>query len=157
MGFRIRRPVAVAFAAILLTGCNNEPFVWTKNFSFESEEWEEIERVTFVPDSVFVESTSARKGVLNFRYGADSNVEDFFMAVETDSPAVGSYSSDTVLVKLLPIIDRNGANATAGVFETSDTLHFNSEVKPGWEMTIYPLTGIKKIEGLISVTLTLIE
>lgn len=135
-----------------LCGCVESETLWTASATFPDARWEPSFRVSFQPDSASMAKGTPSMMLATLRYAADASVESFPMVVEQESPENG-YRCDTITFHLLPALDRRGANARMGVFETTDTLPMGRSLGEGWEVTLYPASGA--IDGLYSLTVTL--
>lgn len=143
-----------ALLGLLLAGCGAYPFIWSRAYSFAGNEWGPDSKVTFRPDSVSLSPSGASTAVIALRYGVNASVEELPLVVDTESPTDGYFRSDTIRVRLLPVKERSGANGTIGIFETCDTLRLPLRAKPGWELTVRPLTE-ESVKGLFSISLSL--
>lgn len=141
---------------LFLVGCVGEELVWTGTYSFPGGEWCGREKITFTPDSSFLEGAKGCKGVLSLRYAEDASVESLPLVMETESAASGAYRSDTVTLRLLPASRRSGNEARMGVFESVDTIPLMVAPEPGWTVTFHPATGDVEIRGIYSMTLEII-
>lgn len=146
--------LALTVAAVL-TSCLPENLVWTGTYNFPGGRWNRLEKVTFTPDTAFLNG-EARKGTVSLRYGDKASAERLPVVMETECPATGVYQSDTLMISLLPGDRRTADNARLGVFETTDTISLAVKTLPGWTVTFYPATE-DEISGIYSITLELIK
>lgn len=159
---RKRREAAhkLALAALLplLLGvsCARRELVWTETRSFPSDRWEGRHKITFAPDSAFLEARERVKGVLVVRYGRDASAERLRLVMETESPGPGRYASDTLTLRLLPSAARTAGEGRLGVFETADSVALSIQPDPGWSVTFHPLDE-EDVEGLLSLTFELVR
>lgn len=139
---------------LLLAACIAEDMAWSGHYNFPSGRWLPENKVTFSPDTSFVQDCS-REAIISIRYEGKASVEDLPLVVETECLGSLSFSSDTICIKLLPGKQRTADKATVGVFETVDTLILPERPEPGWSITLYPLVDQKGVNGLYSLTLQL--
>lgn len=147
-------------AALLLTSCLPATLIWTATYNFPGGRWGHEEKVTFRPDTIYMEKTGPGKretrGVISLRYNGSASLETLPLVIETESPEEGAYRSDTIGIRLLRGDRRMADKATLGVFETVDTVILNPHPAPGWTMTLYPANR-EGIEGVYSLTLEIIN
>lgn len=153
---RINICLALLGLTILTFSCGGPQTVWTGSHNFAAGKWTGERRITFTPDTFSLERAGAVKGIITFRYGANASVKAFPLIVETESPATGYYSCDTLIQEFLPLEKRTGKNGKLGIFETNDTIEFKDTPKPGWQVTLSQATDESEIKGLFSVTFTLL-
>lgn len=143
-----------------LVSCLPENLVWTETHSFHGGEWNREEKISFIPDTSFLRpldnhaGAKGMKAVVSLRYGGEAPLENIPVAVETENPAVGSYSSDTLDIRLLKMAERSASKGRLGVFETADTIALSQMPEPGWNITLHPLVSVT---GLYSLTFEIIR
>lgn len=139
------------FCLLLISGCKYKGNLWGDVHNFPGNEWEQDQKVTFVPDSVLV-SKGADRVALFFRYGADMPYQQIPMLVEIESPTDSlGYYVDTLTFSF----PRD--NSRFAVLESCDTLQFPLKVQSGWAISILPLVPDGSIEDFYSVGLTVLE
>lgn len=153
----MKKTAAAALLVTVLAGCGVDGVVWTDSYNFPHNEWNRDNRVCFEPDSSSLSTNSVRKMVVSLRYGADASAESFPIVMETESPASGSFATDTLSLNLLAAKERNASNSTLGIFEKCDTINLQTAPQPGWKVTFYPAVAEKEVTGLYSITIQLTD
>lgn len=152
MSARIAAAGAIA-ALLLTTACEREGLIWSGSRSFPGGRWKAGEKMAFMPDSTHLKGEKAR-ALLSLRYAEDASMESFPVVVETENPADGTYTCDTLRLKLLKAEERLASHGKLGIFETTDTLAVAVTTLPGWYISIQPAVN-EDITGLYSITLEL--
>lgn len=143
------------FLLFVLSGCLRKELVWTGTCGFQADTWKAEERLAFCPDTVFLEKDLATaRAVISLRYADGASLEKLAVAMETENPATGEYTTDTIRLRLLPASERTASRARLGVFEAADTVSLKGRPMPGWNATLIPL---EDISGVYSLTFEIIN
>lgn len=147
-----------AVAALSLLGaCGWKDTVWMDSHNFPSNTWRGTKVVTFSPDSVSLAEGDGQKLLLTLRYAASAPVATFPIVVETEWPQEGIFRADTLTQRLLPGIERTGNNSKNGTFEVTDTITLPAAATPGWSVSLRPADASAEVNGIYSITASLIK
>lgn len=153
------KTISLFIIIVLLAFCSclSESLVWTGSYFFPKNTWNFYDRVVFTPDSISLSKTASAQnkkltGTLLLRYNADASVESFPLVVEMENPEMGEISCDTIQIDLLPMEKRTASQSELGVFEATKQMALKSNLHPGWNITLYPLTAEMAIKGIYSLT-----
>lgn len=141
-----------------LSSCLSDALIWTATRSFPQNSWPATLRLNFKPDSAFlIQKTRNPVAVVSIRYGADTNIDQLPLIMETESVGTGEFLTDTLRINLLEISRRTAVNSKIGIFESVDTVPLRGKLAPGWEVTFRPLENTMEPTGLYSFTFQIID
>ena len=149
--------VPIVLLVGILTGCTPGDTTWTKSYDFPGNTWHSDNHIQMKPDTLDLQDNNSDAALLTLRYAAGASKRVFPLVVETECPGTGLYRCDTIRESLLDSESRTGDNSNFGVFEKTDTIRLKQKPHPGWCMTISQASADEEINGIFSITLSLID